>query len=358
MTVILRALSYFAFCMDIKHRNRQCSAQSTNSSDHHIISSTQRVILLAPTMICFLSWRYDSSLISCQLHSLHPCVLLYLYLRFFLLSSQLSPPTHPRSAASFPLGMQIRGQGCVSLCGKLYVFGGWIEGGPSTRRVDCYDPRTHRWSRKSDMLTSRTYHAYSVVDGCLYVAGGLIRPRFSIHEVLSSMEVYDPLLDRWQVAPSMPEPLLHTRAASHNHLLYVCGFREQNELVTHCTMCLNARWQARRGQRGRIQSAEIIGWTPGRVLSVGLKLLGFVLQAGQVYDTRTGTWRCKSGMSGPFFATINGCLARVGSDGVRKQIQVRLQVGPNLKPFRTDRQTDFAILHYLRSSFVAVGEGS
>ena len=35
-------------------------------------------------------------------------------------------------------------------------------------------------------------------------------------------------------------------------------------------------------------------------------------------------------MSGPFFATIDGCLARVGNDGGRKQIQVRLQVGPKL----------------------------
>ena len=76
------------------------------------------------------------------------------------------------------------------------------------------------------MLTARSYHAHSIVDGRLYVTGGMIRPLNSIDEVLTSMEVYDPRLDSWQRGTPMSEPLLLPRAASQNHLLYVCGLRE------------------------------------------------------------------------------------------------------------------------------------
>ncbi|CAI5959180.1 unnamed protein product [Closterium sp. NIES-65] len=74
------------------------------------------------------------------------------------------PPLPPlllpgESASATENAMQVRGLGSAAVGGKLYVFGGWREGGPALHCTWCYDPCTHRWQRRADMGIARCYMA-------------------------------------------------------------------------------------------------------------------------------------------------------------------------------------------------------
>ncbi len=78
------------------------------------------------------------------------------------------------------------------LYGKIYVIGGYIPGiagYPGTTIVDVYDPATDTWGTAPDMPTGRFGAYTSVVDGKIYVVGGL--PRW-ITDAIGIVEVYDP----------------------------------------------------------------------------------------------------------------------------------------------------------------------
>ena len=91
--------------------------------------------------------------------------------------------------------------------------------------VDAYNPVTNRWSSKAPMLTPRTYPAAGVVEGIVYVVGGLAPPTEDnpLAEHLSTMEAYDPKNDTWSNKAPMPTPReLHVVGVIH-HIVYAVG---------------------------------------------------------------------------------------------------------------------------------------
>jgi N-acetylneuraminic acid mutarotase len=93
--------------------------------------------------------------------------------------------------------------------GKLYVAGGMTktllndvtyEYEPEPwAELDVYDPATNVWTTKASMPTARWGAASGVIDGKLYVAGG----RGADLSVLSTMEMYDPASNSWGVRAKM-----------------------------------------------------------------------------------------------------------------------------------------------------------
>jgi N-acetylneuraminic acid mutarotase len=63
------------------------------------------------------------------------------------------------------------------------------------------------WVNKADMPTARLGHATCVVDGKIYAIGGY---RFANDPGLTTVEVYDPVMNIWTSGPSLPT----TRVAS------------------------------------------------------------------------------------------------------------------------------------------------
>ena len=82
--------------------------------------------------------------------------------------------------------------------GKIYAIGGVIAGEPAdpdwdTRHVEEYDPATDTWTRKADMPIQRSCFSASVVDGKIYVIGGVTG---NLHEPsISTVQEYDPVTD-------------------------------------------------------------------------------------------------------------------------------------------------------------------
>jgi N-acetylneuraminic acid mutarotase len=93
--------------------------------------------------------------------------------------------------------------------GKMYVFGGFIEGtyGPVTRS-DVYDPAANKWTRLADLPTRLT-HAASAVDGTkVYLVGGYVGWGQLGQQDYGTTDVwvYDTVADTFSPGPSLPAP--------------------------------------------------------------------------------------------------------------------------------------------------------
>ena len=102
--------------------------------------------------------------------------------------------------------------------GKIYLFGGY-EG---KRRVDEYDPSTDTWTTKSEMPTARIGLSTSVLEGKIYLIGGYV-PVGMRHSGLTMVEVYDFATDTWATAPDMPTGRLAAYTAVVDGKIYVFG---------------------------------------------------------------------------------------------------------------------------------------
>jgi N-acetylneuraminic acid mutarotase len=102
--------------------------------------------------------------------------------------------------------------------GKIYLFGGY--GGK--RRVIEYDPLTHTYTKKSNMPTARIGLSASAWDGKIFIIGGYI-PGISGYPGLTPVEVYDPATDSWAIAPDMPTGRFGAYTSVVDGMIYVIG---------------------------------------------------------------------------------------------------------------------------------------
>ncbi|KAG0452987.1 hypothetical protein HPP92_025295 [Vanilla planifolia] len=94
--------------------------------------------------------------------------------------------------------------GCAigTVDGCLYVLGGFSRAS-AMRCVWRYDPIQNIWQEVSSMLTGRAFCKASLLNGKLYVVGGVSKGRGGLTP-LQSAEVYDPKTNVWTEVQSMP----------------------------------------------------------------------------------------------------------------------------------------------------------
>ena len=118
---------------------------------------------------------------------------------------------------------QLTSAGGVGFNGKFYVFGGYA--GPSaynnqiTGSVQIYDPVLNAWITGTPMPTARASMAVGVINGKLYIVGGVD----SNGSTESSVVVYDPITDKWSTATDEPTPRAVPAAAVVDDQLFVAG---------------------------------------------------------------------------------------------------------------------------------------
>jgi N-acetylneuraminic acid mutarotase len=89
--------------------------------------------------------------------------------------------------------------------GSIYAFGGYSNGS-ILKSVDVYDPRVNKWNTTSvaDMPTPRArFAAVLGPDGRIYLLGGVSS---TFGGVLNTVDVYDPVANKWSTIPVMPTP--------------------------------------------------------------------------------------------------------------------------------------------------------
>jgi N-acetylneuraminic acid mutarotase len=129
---------------------------------------------------------------------------------------------------------------------KIYAFGGFTlpdSGPPSWRAIDNaweYDPATDTWKALAPMPTKRGAAAASVVNGKIYVIGGANSlPNFTEsgihparpHQVLATVEEYDPESNTWRERRPMLVARNHHAAAGIGNKLYAVGGRVSGAFI-------------------------------------------------------------------------------------------------------------------------------
>ncbi|XP_078166383.1 F-box/kelch-repeat protein At1g22040-like [Carex rostrata] len=102
-------------------------------------------------------------------------------------------------------GEQLPFCGCAVAAagGCLYVLGGFAR----SLALSCvwrYDPRSNSWDQVGPMGSGRAFCKTGVLDGKLYVIGGVSRARNGRLNPLRSGEVFDPVTGTWDAVPDMP----------------------------------------------------------------------------------------------------------------------------------------------------------
>ena len=108
--------------------------------------------------------------------------------------------------------------------GVIYVIGGLAPAGaaPILNTVEAYDPVTDTWATKAPMPTARFHLAVGVVNGLIYAVGGegYVGDR---DVIFNTMEAYDPVTDTWATKPPMPTARTALAVGVVDDILYAVG---------------------------------------------------------------------------------------------------------------------------------------
>ena len=132
------------------------------------------------------------------------------------------PSTHAWTAKYSPATAR-QGLTANVIDGKIYVVGGVT--GSSTGETDVYDPVTDTWSLKTPMPTPRWWIASGVLNGELYIVGG---QGDSPPYALSTVEKYNPITNAWSTLASLPAAQAAPASWVYNNHLYVEGGHDAN----------------------------------------------------------------------------------------------------------------------------------
>jgi N-acetylneuraminic acid mutarotase len=80
------------------------------------------------------------------------------------------------------------------LNGKVYIIGGFDESNQSTTTVEVYDPIADKWTTAAPLPQPLDHTAAASYDGKLYVVGGGYLSRDALSNKLF---IYDPTINKW-----------------------------------------------------------------------------------------------------------------------------------------------------------------
>lgn len=204
-----------------------------------------------------------------------------------------------RSAARMPTRRWGMGAGVID--GRLFVVGGIDASGNILGTLEAYDPAADRWESLPPMPTPRYWLSAGVVNGKLYAIGGT-----NVQGDLATLEVYDPRTRQW--APRAPARSRHRfpAALGVGGLLFVDG--DGNHNVTEVYDPLMDSWTMRTPPPAADNSDDDL--LDGVVYDVGAVV--------QVYDPATDRWSFRTGMDkvrvGQMTRAIGGIVYSVGGN--------------------------------------------
>jgi N-acetylneuraminic acid mutarotase len=117
--------------------------------------------------------------------------------------------------------------------GKIYAIGGSRWDNVNAKldvfsTVEEYDPKTDKWTAKADMPTKRSFFtsSASAADGLIYVVGG--GDEENKGNMLSLVEQYDPVADKWERKADMPTARVTCTAMVNGKIYAIGGYLGKN----------------------------------------------------------------------------------------------------------------------------------
>lgn len=114
------------------------------------------------------------------------------------------------------------------LDGRIYVAGGLLS--PNTgysAHLEAYDPDSDRWTRLATLPEARHHIALAAAGGLIYGVGGF-SGGFPNWRAQASTFVYDPAANRWTTGVSLPESSAEGVVASVGGKVYLIGGRTRS----------------------------------------------------------------------------------------------------------------------------------
>ena len=110
--------------------------------------------------------------------------------------------------------------------GIVYVIGGLVRGGGSTDSVLAFDPRSSRWSQAPSLPVATDHSAAASIGRDIYLfGGGFDRPTGSVYRLTVGSAA-------WTRLPDMPEPRAAGAAVELERRIYIAGgFTSGRQLV-------------------------------------------------------------------------------------------------------------------------------
>jgi Kelch motif protein len=170
------------------------------------------------------------------------------------------------------------------------------SGSPSIRPVPNRSA-TKKWVRLADAPTVRLEVASAVLDGKLYVAGGLAEGGAS-----KKVEIYDPATDKWSSGPDLPVTLHHASGVAYRGAFLVIGgfaaggLSDATDSVWslgcpagfHCPA--TKRWFKLFTLR-RPRAAGVAGVVGDSIVVAGGQAGGVLIGPTEIFDFLTKAWR-------------------------------------------------------------------
>ncbi|NHC45881.1 Kelch repeat-containing protein [Motilibacter aurantiacus] len=195
-------------------------------------------------------------------------------------------------------GAAVENPAVTTLDGKLLVLGGSTDAfGGAQAAGWSYDPAADAWSALPAMPTARGGASAQVVEGKVYVVGGMSEDGAST----GAVEVYDPASRTWSVAPSLPTARDNPGTAVLGGALYVFGGRTRlasgaTSVATHTTVeaydPATRAWTAKAAMpTGRRTMASVV--VDGKALLIGGEVApdGSAFDVVEQYDPAADAWK-------------------------------------------------------------------
>ena len=234
----------------------------------------------------------------------------------------------------------------TTLNDKIYAFGGFRlpdSGPPAWDPINNaweYDPATDSWKELAPMPTKRGAASAAVANGKIYVTGGAnslpgvtengIHPQRP-HNVLATVEEYDPATNSWRTVRPMLVARNHHTAAGVGDKVYVIGGRIGSAFISVGSNNIDLvemydpatdRWIPRDKMPTR-RSAIGNGVYNGKIVVVGGEFQDrtqfSAYKAAEVYDPALNTWNILPSMPHPRHGVAVGAVGNrlyaVSGDG-------------------------------------------
>ncbi|MBI1730967.1 hypothetical protein HY229_00975 [Candidatus Acetothermia bacterium] len=149
----------------------------------------------------------------------------------------LPPMPTPRAG----LGLAVVGESIYALGGR--DCGTYAGCGQALAVNEAYDLRSGRWTTKSPMPDARMDFSSAVLNGKIYVLGGF---ESKSEKALSTVLIYDPVVDGWSDGPSLPEERFSGGAGICNEKLVFFGGYDSSYTVARDVWVFNsasAKWE-------------------------------------------------------------------------------------------------------------------
>ncbi|XP_021920986.1 kelch-like protein 18 isoform X2 [Zootermopsis nevadensis] len=197
---------------------------------------------------------------------------------------------------------------CNYIMGHIFAVGGLTKSGDSLSTVEVFDPIIGRWQLAEAMSMLRSRVGVAVMRDRLYAFGG-----YNGYERLSTVEVFDPQKRAWSRVSPMHFKRSAVGAAALNDCLYVCGgYDGVTSLNTvECYQPDNDEWSVVASMIKHRSAGAVVAFE-GFIYALGGHDGLSIFDSVERYDPHTGKWmacvpmltrRCRLGV-----ATLNGKL--------------------------------------------------